>query len=291
MSEFNDTLYKFESTKNEALNNFRHFIKKMSTHNPYDYRKEKTNYLLWNEQCLYNFPILYLASIYLYIYAKKNKCTVFLFASRDCCHWYKIFSKLFPNEIVHYFDVSRIMFQSCIEKGNRYYKNYIQDLIEPYGIQKTIYIDIHGTGKRCFTYFNKEFNNLPYCFMLSSKKSMVANTKKYCKKKKFITLATNVAGSTIEMLNYDLVGSLVNYNNFGPIRSKIEYDTKYVKPYHKCIEYMISCIDSLDVHSINKKYNIDTLHNFITFYITKMLTNKLKIFKCIKHKKKHEVKL
>lgn len=66
--------------------------------NPYQSKKSQIDQdksTMWKEQCVINFPILYLASIYLYIYAKHKNCNTFLFATRDCCHWYKIFIAYF----------------------------------------------------------------------------------------------------------------------------------------------------------------------------------------------------
>ena len=68
-------------------------IEKTIEDNPY--RKNSYKYQMWREQCMVNFPILYLSSIYLYMYAKQRNINTFLFATRDCCHFYKIFSKLF----------------------------------------------------------------------------------------------------------------------------------------------------------------------------------------------------
>lgn len=42
--------------------------------NPYT---EEDGKLMWREQCFINFPLLYLASIYLYNYAKQYGCDTF----------------------------------------------------------------------------------------------------------------------------------------------------------------------------------------------------------------------
>ena len=108
-------------------------------------------YVMWNEQANINFPILYLASIYLYIYAKQKGCTTFLFATRDCSHWHKIFKKMFPHTNVHYFNCSRVMLEKATKNGNEDYNEYVKSLVDD--VEKTIYIDLHGTGKRIFSYF------------------------------------------------------------------------------------------------------------------------------------------
>src|SRR5689334_7909325 len=65
--------------------------------NPYEPYRERDQYMMWKDQACLNFPLLYLGSLYLYFYAKERGCKTFLFATRDCCHWYRIFEKLFPN--------------------------------------------------------------------------------------------------------------------------------------------------------------------------------------------------
>src|ERR1700722_14410856 len=60
---------------------------------------------MWNEQCVLNFPILYLSCIYIYLLSKKLGRNILLFASRDCCHLVKVYKKLFKgfDQRVHYF--------------------------------------------------------------------------------------------------------------------------------------------------------------------------------------------
>ena len=58
--------------------------------NPYKL-KSKSYYEMWEEQCGINLPLMYICSIYLYLYAKKNNIDTFLFATRDCSQWHKIF--------------------------------------------------------------------------------------------------------------------------------------------------------------------------------------------------------
>ena len=49
----------------------------------------------------------------------------------------------------------------------------------------------------------------------------------------------NARGSPIEMLNYDVVGTLYDFDKHGPIRSKLEYDEKFITPYKITIDYMV----------------------------------------------------
>ena len=259
--------------------------------NPYAANKESIQYLSWEEQCSLNFPLLYLASIYLYVYAKRLGCKVFLFTTRDCCQWVKIFKKMFPNEIAHYFNCSRIMFETATQNHNRAYKKYVKSLVGD-DVQHTIYVDIHGTGKRLFNYFEKEFDASPYCFILSvtdkKESTLPSVTKGYIADGKFMNLMFDTRGSPIEMLNYDLIGTLKSYEKeAGPIRAKPEYDIKLIKPYHDCIDYMTNKIAPVQIENIFA-YNLGLIYKLIK-KIFKIINNKKPIVSMyIKHESVHK---
>ena len=100
------------------INKLNKIVKHTIKDNPYDRKKDKNKYIMWIEQCQINLPILYLASIYLYEYGKKRGCNNFIFATRDCCHWYKVFKQLYPNVKSSYFHCSRNMFENAINNKN-----------------------------------------------------------------------------------------------------------------------------------------------------------------------------
>ena len=89
------------------------------------------------------------------------------------------------------------------------------------------------------------------------------------------------------MLNYDLVGTLIKYNDNGPIRAKLEYNQKYVKPYHDCINFILNKIKPLNTHKI-KDYDIDLIHNLINDICYKLKKEGLFIFRIIKHISTHK---
>ena len=230
-------------------------IRQTCVHNPYELGKSQVksnnhNYYhaMWLEQCTINFPLLYLASLYLYIYAKQKGCTKFLFATRDGCHWVKIFKQMFPNTRCHYFDCSRIMFQKAFKRGSVHYKEYVTSITKN-EIDKVIFVDVHGTGYNAFKYFQKEFKKTPHCFLLSAGASNYRGlpkiSRKYYKEDKLFVLIYGVSGSPIEMLNYDIVGTLQDYNSSGAIRGKPEYSLNHVRVYHNSMESSISQITAV----------------------------------------------
>ena len=198
--------------------------------------------MMWEEQCGINFPVMYVASVYLYMYACKQNCDTFLFATRDCCHWVKIFKKLFPDANAHYFDCSRNMLEKGYKEHNKPYRKYVMSLIKT-SVEKTIFVDIHGTCQRILTYFSKEFNKFPYCFLLSSSFRMYSQFPKVCRKAhnegKLLNIVFDARGTPIEMLNFDTVGTLQDFNEHGPIRDPPEYSISRLEAYHVCIQYLL----------------------------------------------------
>lgn len=243
--------------------------------NPYNKKKEYIEHKMWKEQCNINFPILYYSSIYLYEYGRKRGCNNYLFATRDCSQWYKIFKKLYPNVTSTYFHCSRNMFETATDVHNENYFNYVKKLVNG-KIDKTVFVDIHGTGKRVFAFFEKEFNQIPYCFLLSatfpSMKYFPKSSREYYKKKKLYCAIYDTRGSPIEMLNYDIVGTLQGYTDIGPVRDKLEYDLDRVKIYHKCFDLLTS-------KTCKQKNNLDK------YQIHKVKREMKKYFEILKYKK------
>lgn len=219
--------------------------------------------LMWEEQTGINFPVMYVASVYLYFYAQEKGCDTFLFATRDCCHWVKIFKKLFPNTNAYYFNCSRNMLTKATEQHNQHFKKYVQSLIKT-SVEKTIYIDIHGTCQRVLTYFDHEFGQIPYCFLLSSSYRAYTQFPKICQRAhqsdKLLNIVFDARGTPIEMLNFDVIGTIQDYNEKGPIRDPPEYSIKRLEPYHICIKYLINHIKSWD-SVINKSIKNKLLPN------------------------------
>lgn len=199
--------------------------------------------LMWEEQTGVNFPVMYVASVYLYMYAQSKGCDTFLFATRDCCHWVRIFKKLFPNTNTHYFHCSRNMLTKATDEHNEHYNKYVKSLIKT-TVDKVMYIDIHGTCQRVLEYFHSEFGHFPYCFLLSSSYRAYNQFPKICQKAheedKLLNIVFDARGTPIEMLNFDVIGTIQDYDVNGPVRDPPEYSTKRLEPYHICAQYLIN---------------------------------------------------
>jgi hypothetical protein len=197
-------------------------IKKVGESPNHNTRDER---LMWEEQCYVNYPILYLGSLYLYLYALKRGLKLFLFATRDGCYWHKIFLKLFPDQKVCYFDCSRIMFDKCRRDeeavGSQAYVEYVKSVMTLHNEtpDTSVYVDIHGSGHRMFWFFEKFLGSVPDCFLLTARfisYDVAAEVcKKYHKEGKFLNVVFETGGGPIEMLNYDSIGTLQNYEFVG----------------------------------------------------------------------------
>lgn len=303
-SLLNDVTHFLSSSKSQQWSDLVRLIRQAHKANPYESIKERDNYLMWQEQCGINFPLLYIASVYLYIYAQEKGCDTFLFATRDCCHWYKVFHVLFPHTNAHYFHCSRNMFERATEQTNQAYNHYVKSLIKT-DINKTIFVDIHGTGQRAFNYFKKVYGDVPYCFLLSAScrnyKDFPSASRRYIEEKKLLNIVFDARGSPIEMLNYDIMGTLQDFNwkqtfadspeKIGekriphPLRDPLEYRMSRLESYHTCIDFIIN-------HMEPSKCDFDIKQEDVLTLIRKVYRviqdNKPVISKYIMHPAKHK---
>jgi hypothetical protein len=252
--------------------------------------------LMWEEQTGVNFPVMYVASVYLYLYAQSKGCDTFLFATRDCCHWVRIFKKLFPHTNAYYFHCSRNMLTRATDEHNEHYNKYVKSLIKS-SVDKVIYIDIHGTCQRILEYFNSEFGHFPYCFLLSSSYRAYSQFPKVCQKAhqegKLLNIVFDARGTPIEMLNFDVIGTIQNFDKNGPIRDPPEYSTKRLEPYHICIKYLVNQMkpwENVVPKSLRKKttdLEFEELDSLIKRIYRVIQDNRPILINYIKHPGKH----
>jgi hypothetical protein len=304
-SLLDDVQYHLSSDKTNR-NMWKHLVKcidKIDKNNPYNSITEENNFVMWKEQIGINFPLLYVASVVLYRHFIEKKCDTILFASRDCCHWVDIFKKMFPNVNSHYFHCSRIMFQSATDTPNPEFTKYISSLInknvnsvtdisDAVDPQKILFVDIHGTGKRVFSYFEKQYGNVPYCFLLSATlknyKLFPPVSYKYYQENKLVNLVFDARGSPIEMLNYDTIGTLKDYTSNGPQRDPLEYSLKYLEAYHTCIKTITKILKPIE--NIDKNFNDEQAVILLQKLYRIIQDNKPTISVYIKHPGKHDNK-
>jgi hypothetical protein len=152
-----------------------------------------------------------------------------------------------------YFDSSRIIFNN----PNEYYKKYIDEMITNF--DNTVYIDIFGTGKSVNNFFMKEYSKLPNIFYLAKGNNQYSNID---------SIIDSFPNDILEYLNYDVIGSLINYDNTGPIRKLNEFKQEQLKPYHDCVELFVSELNN----SANKIFTDYTFYN-LKQYISTLVYN------------------
>lgn len=227
-----------------GLYEFHRLIRDVLQQNPFPSQSLPST--LWIEQTLVNLPLLFLSSIYLYMFAKSKKIKFFLFAQRDCIHWHRIFKILFPSTNTIFFGCSRNMFRTAVATKNQDYFNYIKSQTGEYNLQQTIFIDVYGSGRSMYEYFsvNRDPNGqIPFLFLLSSLSKWENDSsthshsfgKSLLQEQRVHVICKNLKTTSLEMLNYDLSGSIVDYKEHHFKRLPIEYDTKYVEIYHQAV--------------------------------------------------------
>lgn len=226
--------------------------------NPYPQRTQ--NHTLWNQQISLNIPLVCLASIELYKYAKERNINTFLFASRDCAIWNIVFSAMYPTCEVHYIAASR----KIMLKPTTAYISYMKSLVSE---KQFIFVDLQASGTSTRSFFKNHMGmeTITIFIMLLQKwlsKALMGKTTNTGFNASGIN--DKKCGDKVEKLNYDLVGTLIDFTEKGPIRADPEYDISLIKPYHaaatKFIEQLkLSSVD----HGQYKNPTNELIHKYL----------------------------
>jgi hypothetical protein len=100
---------------------------------------------LWNLSCQLNFPLLYLASLWLERSARCAGASELFFVSRDCLMWRALFERLFPHRRSTYLYASRL----CLLKPSEGYLDYFRSAWHPGGLV----VDLSSTGASWASFF------------------------------------------------------------------------------------------------------------------------------------------
>jgi hypothetical protein len=93
---------------------------------------------LWNLSCQLNFPLLYLASLWLEGSVQRAGATELFFVSRDCLLWRDLFARLYPQRRSTYLYASRL----CCLKPTENYLTYFRSTLHSGGL----IVDLFSTG-------------------------------------------------------------------------------------------------------------------------------------------------
>jgi len=242
-----------KSPKNFGINSVHYtgsFLNKIETHaynvNPqlalwmryirlscpyYDDHKKQ----LWLDQSNFNLPILALSSLEL-----PDRLIAFTY--RDSTFWKPIYEKITKKNALR-FDSSRLI----LNNPNFDFKTYVDKTIKD-----CIVVDLQGTGKSLLNFFT----NPPEIYFLGGK----------IKDHPKIKSITNLRAPAIEKHNCSSEGTIISWDNSGPIRAKLEHDAVVVETQHSAFTV---AINSLDFFKFNKdlnllKYLLESMRNNYT---------------------------
>jgi len=204
------------------------FIRKFRLMNPYD--EISYEYKIYEQQILYNIPLLLFMCKKLVNILITEKRTTVLFLSRDGCLIYKLFTFLYPQYNSIYLHSSRII-------NTDYNLDYVSYLKNIYNKDKCILFDLHGSFNTGRKLFMDIFAHLPRIFIFD-----LSIIQKYYDGITYITSVGNTIGHKIEVYNQDIVGTLVDFKNGKPIRMPNEVSLIYIKIIHNTIEQFIKYI-------------------------------------------------
>jgi len=211
-----------------------YFMRALRLQNPYP--PQSPEYLLWNEQTQLNLPFLVQASLYLHDFCQKKKKKRVLFTSRDGCLWIQLFEALYPQYESIYFHASRTVYAN----PSASFINYVKELYT----KESVIVDLNSSGKTCDRFFRKHLHVSP-CF-LSVVNSGKRNYHAICRR-------PNEDFTSIERMNYDVVGVLYDVQGSQFLRAEPEYDLRYIAPSHACFKLSRKWVSNFQFGSFSKR--------------------------------------
>lgn len=207
--------------------------------NPYRYGD--LEFKLWNEQIEFNTPLMLWSCLEIHLLCQRYGLNRVLFVTRDCCHLKKYFDAIFGCK---YETFTLHCSRKVYENPSQQYIDYFKSL---YVEGRTLFVDINGTGRSLYAFFNKHmeqknfkmfFTLWPMGMNLISEVQVTPDG--YLLRQKPSALSI-INAAKIEMLNYDKIGTLIRWEN-GPVREKLEYELELVEPHHESVECAVRCL-------------------------------------------------
>lgn len=225
-------IYKFTELEKLLVDNHNKLCKilrQFRLENPHD--EDSTEFKLYNQQIMYNIPLLLFMCRQLDQILKTENRNKVLFFTRDGCLIIKLFKFLYPQYTSVYFHSSRVIHKN-------YNEDYITYLKENYNPMTSILFDLNGCFASGRDLYMNVYGELPRIFLFH-----LSDTKFDFES---LTYATFETSDIIENLNYDTIGSLISIKNGIDYRAPIEFNLEYVKINHKTVENFMKFIDKSD---------------------------------------------
>lgn len=223
------SIHKFTELENLLINDNRELCKilrQFRLENPYD--EDSIEFQLYNQQSMYNIPLLLFMCNQLDQILKTENRNKVLFFTRDGCLIIKLFKFLYPQYTSVYFHSSRVIHKN-------YNEDYIIYLKENYDPKTCILFDMNGCFASGRDLYMDVYGELPRIFLFHLSDTQFDFES--------LTYATSETSCIIENLNYDTIGSLISIKNGIDYRAPIEFNLDYVKVNHKTVENFMEFID------------------------------------------------
>ena len=186
---------------------------------PYDNGMFK---ILYQYNNVINTPCLILMSHYIHSIALSY--SKILFTVRDTCYLYLIYKKLFPDDNIDLLFTNRHMYLNPTTE----FDSYINKIID----QKTLVIDMNGSGKSFDYYFKTHLNNHNVTILFFAKLLECSDI--------------------LEFINYVRFGTVCSIDLIGkPSFCELEYPTYLVYPIEKNINNILDYIDKNDMTKVS----------------------------------------
>lgn len=255
-------------------NDLAYLMRALRLQNPFP--PNSPEFLTWEEQCQLNIPLLISSCLFLDSFCKKHKKRRVLFTARDGCLWIQLFKSLHPEYESVYFHTSRFTYSNPSPS----FINYVQNLYT----SDSVIVDLQGKGLTCENFFLKYLKLKPcYLALVNSGKKHHAifrstPLKKESKKplslfEQSMEMRKPTLGSDFEKINADLVGALYDVQDGKPLRANPEYDLKWIRPSHLCIEKCVELLPYFKINVFDKRVISWGLHAITSERVLKHIRN------------------
>ena len=218
-----------------------------------------------------NIPLLLYYSQYIFNFASKNKFDKLLFSTRDCLYLYIIYKKLYKDAMN-----PKILFTSraCYTDKNPEYDDYISKMLG----NKTLIIDLHGSGKSFENYFVKYIKN-PNVHLLFFN----TNNLKVSNEQVHYIFNSDKITHFPELLNLVSFGTVNTFKDNIPCFLDLEYPSYIVEPIESCIKNLTTYIDKFyqnnKIDYQENYFNYKSSESIIKMFFNQKLYSKNKIYK------------
>jgi len=190
---------------------------------------ESPLYLLYDAQIQKNLPLMLGFAYHLYRLCQEEGLTRVLFTTRDGGTIQRIFEVLYPDIEAVRFHASRAAYTTAHPQYIEYVKSVYHE--------KAIIFDLVGAFKTGREFFTKHIGHMPRVYLgdyLSVRAPIIDGQVTY--------MFENSVLVNWELLNTDVVGSLITVMDGKDIRTPLEYDLRWVRYQQRVVDDFINYI-------------------------------------------------